>query len=172
MIRLEINDTAANAALDALAEALSDMTPAMQEIGEFLTTSTKDRFATGAAPDGTPWAPKSEATRAAYLRRGDRVDDRPLFGPSGMLSRQIFSITTPTSVEWGSPMIYAAVMQHGAGQGAFGAAIGKDSKGRDHFHHIPWGDIPARPFLGLSDTDVAGVQDIVAEYLAAASGGR
>lgn len=171
MIRLEINDTPANAALDELARVLADMTPAMQEIGEFLTTSTKDRFAAGLAPDGTPWAPKSEVTKDAYRRRGDRVDDRPLFGPSGMLSQQIFSIATPTSVEVGSPMNYAGVMQMGAAQGAFGAAIGKDKLGRDHFHHIPWGDIPARPFIGLSESDLTGVQDIVAKYLAAAAQG-
>ena len=47
----------------------------------------------------------------------------------------------------------AAVMQFGAEQGEFGAFIGKDSKGRDHLHHIPWGDIPARPFLGFSEED-------------------
>ncbi len=34
---------------------------------------------------------------------------------------------------------------------------------------IPWGDIPARPFLGLSD-DEADVRDIVARYLVDALG--
>jgi len=33
---------------------------------------------------------------------------------------------------------------------------------------IPWGDIPARPFLGLSDEDRSGILDIVSEALAAA----
>lgn len=172
MFTHELNDTAANAALDELAAVMSDMTPCMQEIGEFLTTSTKDRFATGEAPDSTPWAPKSEVTKEAYRKRGDKVDDRPLFGPSGELSRQIFSIVTPDSVTWGSPMIYARVMQMGATQGTFGAFIGKDKLGRDHFHHLPWGDIPARPFLGLSESDDLGIQDIVGEYLGATLQGR
>ncbi len=56
---------------------MSDMTPCMQEIGEFLTASTKDRFATGAAPDGTLWASKPEVTKEAYRTRGDKVDDQP-----------------------------------------------------------------------------------------------
>lgn len=170
MFTLEINDTAANAALDELLAAMGDLTPAMQEIGDLLTTSTKDRFATGAAPDGTPWAPKSETTKAAYRARGDRVDDRPLFGPSGDLSSKIFSIADADSIQWGSPMLYARVMQQGAAQGAFGAFMGKDKLGRDHFHHLPWGDIPARPFLGLSESDQLGIQDIVQEYLEAAQG--
>ena len=164
MFKLEINDTAANAALDALAEVLDDLTPAMQEIGEFLVRTTKLRFVEGASPGGAAWAPKSQTTKDAYRRRGDRVDDRPLFGPSGALSGTIFSIPSSQSVEVGSPMIYSAVMQRGAAQGAFG----RSSRGGP----IPWGDIPARPFIGLSDSDQVGVQDIVAEYLAAAANGR
>ena len=31
--------------------------------------------------------------------------------------------------------------------------IGIDKRGRRHFHSIPWGDIPAWPFLGISDED-------------------
>lgn len=54
-------------------------------------------------------------------------------------------------------MVYAAVMQGGAAQGAFG----RTSRGGP----IPWGNIPARPFLGLSDSDRAGVLEIIAEYL-------
>lgn len=165
MMQIEFNDADLQRSLQRLADGLGDLTPVMQEIVEFMVTSTKDRFATGAAPDGTPWAPKSEVTKAAYRRRGYPVDDRPLFGPSGALHGGIFGQAGPDWAEWGSPMIYAAVMQLGAGQGAFGAFMGKDRLGRDHFHHIPWGDIPARPFLGVSETDKAGLQEIVTEYL-------
>ncbi len=160
MYTLEINDTAANAALDELAQLLGDMTSPMQDIGEFLTKTTKDRFGAGTSPDGVPWAPKSEVTKEGYRRRGDHVDDRPLFGPSGSLSSLIHYEATPTSVRWGSPMIYAAVMQGGAAQGAFGRTL----RGGP----IPWGNIPARPFLGLSDSDRAGVLEIIAEYLSGA----
>lgn len=168
MYTIEIQDTLVTAALDELARNFGDLTRPMQDIGEFLTKSTKDRFASGVAPDGSAWAPKSETTKAAYRARGDKVDDRPLFGPSGSLSRLIYYDATATSVRWGSPMIYAAVMQSGAAQGAFGAWMGKDKRGRDHFHHIPWGDIPARPFLGLSEADRTGVLEIIAEYLSGA----
>jgi phage virion morphogenesis protein len=161
MYTIEIDDTAANSALDQLALQLADMTRPMQEIGEFLSSSTKLRFGAGISPDGAAWAPKSEVTKAAYRARGDKVDDRPLFGPSGSLSSLIHYEATATSVRWGSPMIYAAVMQFGAAQGEFG----RTARGGP----IPWGNIPARPFLGLSDTDRTGVLEIIAEYLTGAA---
>lgn len=158
MIRVEYNSEAVSAGLERLARGLSDTTPAMQEIGEYLVVSTKDRFPSGKAPDGSPWAAKSQTTIARYLAQGDRVDNRPLFGPSGQLSSTIHYRAGRDQVAVGSALIYSAVMQFGAGQGAFGAT----SRGSP----IPWGDIPARPFLGLSDADEGALIDIVEEYLA------
>lgn len=157
MFTIELKDDEITAALARLSHALGDLTPVMQDIGEFLVESTKRRFESGAAPDGTPWAAKSPTTIEAYERRGDRVDFRPLFGPSGRLSREVNFRAGPDEVEVGSSLIYAAVMQGGATKGAFGTT----SRGGA----IPWGTIPARPFIGLSDTDQAAVLDIVSEWL-------
>jgi phage gpG-like protein len=77
------------------------------------------------------------------------------------LSGRINYQANARSVRVGSPMIHAATMQFGAAQGAFG----RTSRGGP----IPWGNIPARPFLGLSQTDRAGVLEIIAEYLAGAA---
>jgi phage gpG-like protein len=61
-------------------------------------------------------------------------------------------------------MIYAAVQQFGAAKGAFG----RTSRGAP----IPWGNIPARPFLGISAEDEPLMLEIVAEWFqAAATGG-
>ena len=118
MITVEINDAQVRQALDEVARALTDLTPAMQDIGEYLTETTKERFREGVSPEGTPWAPKSQATIAE------------------------------------------------AGQ--FGARIGTDKRGRSYFMPIPWGDIPARPFLGLSAEDRTGVLEILEEYVTGA----
>ena len=147
MITIEINDAAVNAALDATTRVLTDMTPLMQEIGEVLVVSTKRRFGQGVAPDGSKWAPKAPVTLAKS------TDSRPLFGPSGMLSSQIFYEASADNVLVGSNRVYAAMMQFG----------GTKAK----FAHL-WGDIPARPFLGISDEDRDAVRDIVMETLAAA----
>ena len=60
--------------------------------------------------------------------------------------------------EIGSPSVYAGVHQFGAAKGSFGKTK-RDAP-------IPWGDIPARPFLGLSDEDEADIRDIVLRHLA------
>lgn len=147
---------------DRLAAAQADRSELMQDLGELLMQSTKDRFPTGQAPDGTPWAPKSQATLDSYRSREARkrnasVPFRPLFGPSGRLSSEIFYEAGPQSVEIGSALIYAAVMQEGAEKGAFGSMANGSP--------IPWGDIPARPFLGLSPDDETNVQATVEEWL-------
>lgn len=177
MFRLEFNDADVRAGLESLSEVMTDMTPVMQEIGDFLIVTTKDRFPTGKGPDGTPWAAKSATTVAAYERRGQRVDNRPLYGPNQKLHKQIFYQAGPEGVEWGSNRIYAAVMQFGAAQGEFGARMGrtrpsaKRPKSQDYFMHLPWGNIPARPFLGVSESDREGILDIISEALTRAAGG-
>jgi phage virion morphogenesis protein len=159
MITLEINDAEVSAALSQAMGALSDMTPLMQSIGDILVVSTKARFGQGVAPDGSTWAPNSPVTLAR------KKGTRPLIGNNGLLNSQIFADATANSVEVGSNRIQAAVMQFGAAQGEFGAAIGKDKLGRDHFHSIPWGNIPARPFLGLSEADRGDILAAISEYL-------
>lgn len=154
-------------ALERAARALTDTTPLMQDMGEYLVDSTKQRFKEGKAPDGTPWAPKSQTTIDTYRRRekkgrNGRVDFRPLFGPSGALSSQIFSEAGTESVEWGSSLVYAATQQFGAAKGAFGTMSNGSS--------IPWGTIPARPFIGISDHDQLMLIDIIEEYLGGAVG--
>ena len=164
MIRQELNIDRLSPALLAVAEAVDSMTPVMQDIGEYLLTSTRERFPKGEAPDGSKWAPKSPATLEAYgARKSNRVDTRPLFGPTGLLSQQIFYQARPNEVEWGSNRIYAAVMQLGAGKGAFGTT----SRGSP----IPWGNIPARPYLGLSAEDETQIVAILSDYLQTAANG-
>jgi phage virion morphogenesis protein len=164
MITIELKQDTVSPALDRLSELLDDLTPVMQEIGEYLVESTKQRFQEGKAPDGTPWAPKSPATLARYEAMGARsAMARPLLGPNAILSRNIFHQAGPSGVEVGSPTIYSAVMHFGAGKGAFGST----SRGAA----IPWGPIPARPFLGLSDEDETAIVGITEDWIAAAAEG-
>lgn len=158
MAEVIIQNDEITAALTRLSAFLSDMTPAMQDIGEIVVDSTKQRFAQGIAPDGSRWAPKSKTTLEKYgSRTSNRIDVRPLFGPSGALSSQIFYSAGPDSLEWGSPMIYAGTQHFGAAQGAFGRTSRNGP--------IPWGNIPARPFLGISPEDDTNVTEALAEWL-------
>lgn len=160
MAGIEINDAEILAGLAELARRVTDMSPAMENIAEVGVATTKARFPAGVSPDGNQWAPKSPATIARYQSRGDTADLRPLFGPSGRLHSEISGGAGADFAEWGTNAIYGAVMQFGAGSGEFGQAA-NGSK-------IPWGDIPARPFLGLSDDDQPTMMLVIYEWIGGA----
>lgn len=162
MSDITINDAEINAALEKLVDRLENPRKLMQDIGEFMVGSTKARFTQGVDPEGTPWAAKSLATIASYRSRAgkspnSRVDVRPLFGPTGTLSSTINYEASDEGVLVGSARVYAAVMQFGAKKGEFGST----KRGQP----IPFGNIPARPYLGVSDSDRTSLGEIIAEWL-------
>lgn len=153
MIEIEFDGQQVLSALNRLIQAGADLKPAYQDIGEYLVRSTKQRAGTGVGPDGTPWAALSPAT----IKR--KKHGKPLVGESKRLLSEIHYLVTNDGVEVGSPMEYAATMQFGAAKHSF-------TGGR-----TPWGDIPAREFLGLSAEDEMAVLDILQEHLEMASAG-
>ena len=157
MIRLDFNHQELFRSLSQARARLEDMKPIHDDIGEYMIEATKGRFRRGEAPDGTRWQPKKPATIERYRQRGDGDRPDPLIGPSKRLSSEISAFATRGGVEIGSALEYSAVMQHGAAKGAFGS----DSAGRP----LPWGTIPARVWLGLSDEDERNILDIVEEHL-------
>jgi phage virion morphogenesis protein len=162
--KIDVSTNAIATALTAAAEGVDDLTALMQDIGELMVERTKQNFREGSGPDGTQWAPRSQTTLDAYARRGDKPTGGPLVGVTKALSTTISHEAGPRSVDWGSNMIYAAVMQFGAAQGEFGARIGKDKNGRDFFMTIPWGDIPARPFLGVGADDETAILETIEDW--------
>jgi len=156
MFIVEIKDEAVTAALIRASAALENMEPLFIGIGEILRESTLERFGIGTAPDGSKWKPKSQTTlNKANPRKSNRVDVRPLFGPSGDLHTQIFFNAQADQVEVGSNRPYAAMMQLGGTKA--------------QFSHL-WGDIPARPFLGISETDSDMIARQIGRYMSGALG--
>lgn len=151
-INIELDDAEVLHAFNALRRASGDLTPAMRDIGEALLNSTRERFNSQTDPDGQPWAPLSEATLARKTRNKDKILTR-----DGDLRRELSYREGPDFVEIGSPRVYASTMQFGAEAGAFGAT----ARGQP----IPWGDIPPRAFLGLSDDDRERILEIVLDHL-------
>lgn len=148
MIEIDIHDAEVRAALQRLQGRLSDLTPVMRDIGELLVERTKQRFKTSTAPDGSRWAPNSEATLGAMLARSGanfrkdgslskrgaarRAGKKPLID-TGTLMRQTFYRATANEVTVGNSMVYAAIHQFG-GQAGRGRKV----------------TIPARPFLPVT----------------------
>lgn len=167
MISIKVNDKQVLDAINQLVSRSKNLRPAFAEIGEDLVESTKRRFATATAPDGSPWAPNSSVTVDRYLgvfKNSYKKDGslskagaarssgkRPLTGETKALRSTInYQLQGSTGVSIGSPMVYAAMQQFG----------GTKSK----FPHL-WGDIPARPFLGVSESDTTNILDILGSYL-------
>jgi len=153
-LTIELDDAEIQASLAKLGATLADPSPALREIGEHLLRTTRARFSQGEkkAPDGTPWARNTAVTIA---RKGR---DNPLY-QSGMLQGQLrWQLADGNkAVEVGSNRIYAAVQQFGQPKGA----SGRTRRGGP----IPWGDIPARPFLGVAPDDRTAILDILADHL-------
>ena len=152
-INIELDDNAVRQAFNRLLAGGANVSPLLGEIGEHLQTTTKDRFGTQKAPDSTPWAPLSPATIATKKKNKDKIliQDRYL---RDNISYQLSGDTLLV----GSSRIYASTHQFGAEKGSFGKTT-RDAP-------IPFGDIPARPFLGLSDDDRRDTLTIVSDYIA------
>ena len=155
MIRTDVTSAPILAALEQVAAELEDMTDLMADIGEQMLHQTDQNFLTGTAPDGTAWAPRSQTTLDAYAARGEsgigtlRLTDT---------MRQTISYEPGSNyVDWGSNAIQAAVMQFGAPQGSLGTA----SNGSP----VPWGDIPARPYVGIGPDDETAILETIEEWL-------
>ena len=157
MLRIVFNGPAIVGQLREAQERLANPEPMFQDIGEHLIDSHRQRFQRSEAADGSTWAPKSDVTIERYRRMGDGNRTQPLIGPSRRLGTEIHYYASRTEVEVGSNLEYAGAMQEGVAKGAFGA----DRHGRP----IPWGNVPARVWLGLSDADERNILDIVDEHL-------
>ena len=144
---IEVKIEHSKAALDAfhrLDRAAASPRPAYLAIGEDLVLSTKRRFETSTAPDGKRWAPN----KATTLKR--KKGNKPLIGDLSLLSQQIYYELDANGLRIGSTREYAA-MQH------FGGT-------KSQYPNL-WGDIQARPFLGVSDDDDQMIVNTVSEYL-------
>ena len=175
MITIEITDQETRRAFANLIAAAENPKQMMAQIGELLVDSTKHRFATSTAPDGSRWQENSEVTLLGYLKkykssfskkdggltkRGEKRlgGKKPLIGESGKLSTNIsYKIEGVGRLIVGSSMEYAAAQQFGMKKGYAGST----KKGSP----IPWADIPSREFLGLSDQDNVMLLELSSDFL-------
>lgn len=153
---LTIDDRELQAALASLQQAVGNLRPLYFDIAEDLLQSTQARFSTKTAPDGEAWAANTQTTINLEWKRKDgsirpaKGRNDPLVGETGALKDEIFYAVAGDSLELGSPMVYAAMMQFGGTKAEFPYLLG---------------DIPARPFLGFSNDDISGILAKIEEHL-------
>lgn len=141
-LTVTINDVGAIAALKGLQARLGRLRPAMDEIGQALTTSTYDRFLNARDPEGRDWPGLSEATKDRRGQDAEPLRDR------GHLFDSITWRVGAAEVAVGSQRKYARIQQLG-GQAGRGRKV----------------TIPARRYLGVSDDDRREIADILRVHL-------
>lgn len=167
--------------LDMIRQRLGRLKPAMNIIGEIVRTSIVRNFEREGRP--TPWeglSPVTEKIRKAahpILRRQ---------GFAGGLMGSINVRADDHQVVIGTNKKYAALHQFGAKKGSFGTV---EARVREHVRRItkafgkaidpkdvtvkahtgktklPWGDIPARPFMAVQSEDWDEIRSALIEHL-------
>ena len=126
-------------AMGKAAHKLGDTQALMESVGDALVSGTLKRFQDEEDPTGKKW-PKS---KRAAKKDGQTLTD------TALLRRSVDYAATSDKVMVGSNLPYARIHQKG----------GKTGKG----HKV---DMPARPYLGVSEEDMDEVRETVADFLA------
>jgi phage virion morphogenesis protein len=124
----------------------------LDDIGALGVSQTQRRIESEkTAPDGTKWKPNRRGGSTLMLK--------------GHLLTSIHHETSASETQWGSNLVYAAIHQTG------GTIKPKNKK----FLRFMAGNtaifvrevnMPARPYLGLSDANRDEIEDLIADYIA------
>jgi len=156
MIEVEMDSAEARQLLNELKTRLGDLGPVLEAVGQITQSGTQQRFVDQRGPDGQAWAPLSAVTLARRRKAGRGAQ---ILRDTGRLMNSISYRVGGESVSVFTNVIYAGTHQYGARKGAYG----RTRRGAP----IPWGHIPARPFLGYSSEDNEAVIEVLQGYLQA-----
>lgn len=172
-LEISIKDGGLGQALERALSQLGDLRPVLEASAGVIETNINDRFETGRGPGGIPWPPsnriRSEAVPSGKQRRSYgplRPEGKTLI-QSGSLRESIGHevrekevVVGTTRPGPGDSHRYAAVHQ-------FGATIVPRTAAALVFTGADGGlvfaqsvTIPARPFIGFDDQDVADLTDL------------
>lgn len=165
MLNFNIRSDVVINVLERTGATLENPNAMLQDMGEYLVPVHQDRFKTSTAPDGTKWKQNSETTYINFLgkqhtnkdgtinKKGiNRIMSKKPLVMSGTLRDQIHYQISGDLLLVGSNMIYAATQNFGAKKGEFG-------------NGAPWGDIPAREWLGISGADETELMNIAEDHI-------
>lgn len=153
-----LDDSDLQRVLNNAARHLTNTAPLMDDISRQLVTESKLNFDFGGRP---AWAGLSPVTLARRSHGGGAI-----LQDSGRLKGSIVGTHTVDTATVGTNLKYAPTHQFGASMGQYGHTKRNSP--------IPWGDIPARPFIPLDKNgDISydgflAVREVVNGYLAGA----
>ena len=138
-MRVDFDGKAATASLRGLLAGIENPAPLLAQLGEYTLRTTRDRFKSQTAPDGTAW----QALVPWYKKEKSQNKNRVLTLRGYLRGQLVSQVVGGKSVEVGSNLVYAAVHQFGS----------RDDR------------IKKRPFLGLSASDKTTVLEIIGRHL-------
>lgn len=154
-VRLEISidDGGLGQMLRRASELADNLTPALEASGEQIAASISQRFETERGPGGIPWIPSQAALGLAPRASSGRIQPGKTLTDRGALRASIDKRVTANQVEIGSVStptgnvnVKAAALQFGV------AGI----------------NLPARPYVGFDDQDVADLEDLWSDVVRSA----
>lgn len=177
-VSIKTDDSGVYRLLRQIEKRLGNLKPAMSLIGEIVHGSIQQNFEEGGRP--RRWRPLSPVTIAQRRRLGKwpgRILVRS--GVAGGLMGGISYRPYKDRVELSANKVYAATHQLGARRGQFGRVAatvrehirrmkdGRTVKVKAHTRRmlVPWGDIPARPFMAVQTEDWDEIRESMLDYL-------
>ena len=147
-------DTVDLVKLDVRLQALTDfdLRPLMDALGFEGEAQTRRRIETEkTSPDGVPWEP-------------NKTGNPTLERDGHLLNSITYNLLGDDAVEWGSNRVYAAIHQFG------GTITAKDAPYLQFQINGQWVrvnkvEIPARPYLGISEKNWQDMADIINDFL-------
>jgi phage gpG-like protein len=191
LIKIDVEDQSVKDLLIRLQARIGDLSPVMRKISEYMVSSIEQNFEKGGRYS-TPgsfrggsnkWANLSSLTIARRKKKGYWPGD--ILKQRGRLAAGIHRRSDKNSAMAATNTIYASTMHFGAKKGSFGPSTfvqkvkehvrkskkGKTSQVKAHQRtvtmNLPWGDIPARPFMVIQDEDITDITDLINRYLTA-----
>ena len=163
---IRVQDQEVSRLLNRALRRSQDLTPAMRKVSGVLASAVDDAFELMRDPLTLNRWPDLTATTKSLRRqpRSRRGRTIPSSGPPYRIlidtAILVNSFTTEHGKDFalvGTNVKYAPTHQYGAAKGKFGS----DRYGRS----IPWGNVPARPFLGVTEDDLEEIRDILRRYI-------
>lgn len=145
-VSITVQDAEVVAELKRLQSALSDLRPAMEEIGHGWRSFSDLCFREESDPWGQAWEQLSEVT--LHRRRGTSAQ---ILKDTGRLASSMTYDAGKDSLALGSDVIYSAAQFLGMEQGYAGMMRNGAP--------IPWGDIPPRPAIPIRPGGVVDLPD-------------
>lgn len=150
-----------NRALTRLKELFEKRSPLTRNIAEILLAGVQENFLQSGRENGGSgtWKPLSPVT----LSRRGKAANSPILRVSNLMYQSLTTSHDNDTAAVGTNKIYAATMHFGAKKGEFGTYRGPSGTWKPR--PIPWGDIPARPFMHATAQELEDIADFLEEQI-------